>query len=241
MWPTRPPPRKVPYLPRGEGGGFGGSISDDALYVHSYLNRLYMPTHARFGPMALGATLAFLLPAAEFGGAGATKSTLKTAAAYASQLWAVLTLGSILIPQPEGGEPLPGVAVLILTTALRNLVALATAVLLYGALSPPSSSFHAPRLAAFWSWRGFATVASCSYALNMFHFRVLMDVTLASRRFGPSVAEDHGWLFAAAVFSIGGVIALLLSVGFQRHVEPVATRFLRRLLGVGASQKAKTQ
>jgi hypothetical protein len=38
------------------------SICRDAEYLHGYFNRLYLPMHARFGPMVLGALLAFLLP-----------------------------------------------------------------------------------------------------------------------------------------------------------------------------------
>ena len=63
------------------------SISRHGDYMHNYLNRLYFPTHARFGPMFLGALLAFLLPsgsekaAAAGAGAGAGAGAAAAAAA----------------------------------------------------------------------------------------------------------------------------------------------------------------
>jgi len=199
----RHPDRQIDYVPQGQGGGAGSSVSDIALYVHTYLSRLYMPTHARFGPMALGACVAFLLPGEQFGGVGAPTvrpTTSRTIAAYVVQIWAVATMAAVCIPPPEGGKLMPGVVHLVITAGLRNLFASATAVLLYGALSPVGSSFHSPRLAAALSWRSFLFVATCSYALNMFHFRVLMDAALASRRDSPPPTKPTHGLLSGTTF-----------------------------------------
>ena len=48
-----PPPRPPPPLQKRQGA-----------YGHRYLNYMYFPSSARFGPVVLGTLIAFLLPAA---------------------------------------------------------------------------------------------------------------------------------------------------------------------------------
>jgi len=38
------------------------SIAKDLEFLHGYFTRMYLPTHARFGPMVMGTLLAFLIP-----------------------------------------------------------------------------------------------------------------------------------------------------------------------------------
>jgi len=38
------------------------SIAKDSEFLHGFFTRMYLPTHARSGPMVMGTLLAFLIP-----------------------------------------------------------------------------------------------------------------------------------------------------------------------------------
>lgn len=115
------------------------SVNAQAHYAHDYLNRLYLPTHARFGPMALGALLAFAMPAPP---AAASAAAAVAWWKHGARWWAHVTAFGVLcvalVPPPPPGEAdaVPPEAHAFMTTALRNMFAAAAAVLLYSALVP---------------------------------------------------------------------------------------------------------
>jgi peptidoglycan/LPS O-acetylase OafA/YrhL len=176
------------------------SVNKYASYAHDYLNRLYLPTHARFGPIVLGALLAFMLPSPAAAAAAKTKANSVAWWKHAARWWAHVTaLGVLcmaLMPPPPPGEAdsVPPEAHAFMTTALRNMFATATAVLLYSALVPRGYAMHSRWLRGFLSWSGFAPVARLSYAINMVHFRVLMELAyLSPRQFKYTLAKLLVW------------------------------------------------
>lgn len=211
------------------------------------MNVMYMNTFSRFGPMALGACMAFLLPncteadnRAEATTGTATNTHPSLAAKVLAQCcyWMAVALILFIITSspPKDAHQLPDMVHVITTVATRNMFAVAVAVVLYGALSPETSPFHSPRVASALSWPGFEAVAPCTYCLNMFQVRYLFEIVVALNLMLPGAPKELGWGFVWMVFGLSFPSLCVLAHLFQRHFETRASRSLRILLGIHSTQ-----
>jgi len=119
------------------------------------------------------------------------------------------------------------------TTALRNLFALSAGVVLVAGAAPEGHPARSRLAAAVLGWPGWAPVAACSYALNMFHFRVVMELALG--RLLP--LQPGSWASTAVLYASALGVAVPLAHAFTRHAEPPMRAALERaLLGAGAGK-----
>ena len=259
------------HAPRPNAAGVE-SVNAAAEYAHEYLNRLYMPTWARYGPLALGALLAFVTGGAESLAAALeeTKASSERAkipraspgrVARECLAWTAASgfVATAMIPPPPPGEAdgVPLEAHVFMTVALRNLFALAVAFALYAATAPPGKFASSPRLRRWLSRPAFAFVAKHSFALNMFHFRALMELAyLSPRVLGPfalasvvrrardagteAMGAPPGMFAAAALWVVGAAASLGLAKAFDDVAEGPLRRGLERgLLGWTRGKKKR--
>ena len=220
------------------------SVNGVSAYVQRYLNRMYLPTHARYGPMVLGAWLAFFLPgdappakATTLAAGAATRQhavpawyAAGVAARVTAQCIAVVVILAVYLQLGSGRGPVPDAVHLAVTVALRNIFALAVAVLLYTALAPAGTPSHSSALAAALSWHGFTGIAIASYGINMFHARILTELAFRLPSTGLDTAR---WVFVLCIWALAVAMSYALSFTFQRHLEGPMRTALEQMAGVG--------
>ena len=169
-------------------------------YNHNYFNKMYSPTHARFGPYAIGVLMAcnFLLAPTSAG------KRVGSSAALILTALACLQLSLPIIP-PDDSNPPPlevrGVSVFgrstgvvisnavdatyrtpspcllqaqfFLTIALRLMISASAGFLLYRAVLPPEHGLSSPILRWLLSAPFLRFVGGVSYPSFMIHFRIL--------------------------------------------------------------------
>lgn len=242
--------------------------SNSAVHkTHAYLNNMYLPTHTRFGPIAVGGFMACCLLMAEqqYAQSGDMRSSEKKEKEKKHSLigkcfcW-LFTFVSISVlvvpclPAPPPDET-PEEAQFVVTAALRIFSASAAAFLLYRCLVPADHPWHFPLFSSYLSlswWRGIAEISFCSYLI---HFRLIMEIIYSSRSrelFGlqlPAVVPVEGqsvesltneWLFLMAkVFLIGITASFVCAKILHEFVEKPTASAVRALLTGDQKSKAK--
>ena len=237
------------------GPGFGTAgvpASEATAAAWSYLGALYFPTHARFGPYVLGALIAWCLPApgaappagragSDSAPRGVLRRVLRSVPLVFFTLQALATLGASMMPPPLDVEALPPFVHALATIAGPSLGAAAAGFLLYTALVPETSRWHNPWLRSFLSWRPFRWLADKSFAVNMLHFRLILDIiltagTLSGKQISP---EEVTWAQIVALY-VGGLAASLAAASAAGAVEPALRAAIERaLFGPGGSSSKK--
>jgi peptidoglycan/LPS O-acetylase OafA/YrhL len=87
------------------------------------------------------------------------------------------------------------VAMRAFTAAFRTVVAMAVAFLLYTVLVDSHHPWAAPRMKAFLSWRGWRVPAKLSFALYLFHIRVLIELLFLFASTQPRATFRPGYTF----------------------------------------------
>ena len=227
-------------------------VSDIADSAHAYLNRLYFPSHARFGPAMLGAALAL----------GTARSPQLTSKHYDAPsrrrgilCWVLRLLAlllqfacfgvivGVLVPPPSDGPPPPPEAHAGVTTALRNTFALASGVLLVSAEAPPCSAMYNPLTRGILRWRVWRVVSKASYMLNMCHFRIIMELAFRDQwplrsRLVAVAARGNAWPVVLELYLGALLVSLMVAHFFHAFVEPASRRALERVLMLSASSTA---
>ena len=210
------------------------SVHATSAYAHEYLNRLYFPTHARFGPAMLGAAFALIAPSTPAARRGVF-FWLRRTLGLVAQLMAFGVIAGTLVPPPSDGTPTPTEAHLGVTIALRNVFALAAGVLLLGADAPPGSALENPVSRTVLGWSGWRVVAGASYALNMVHFRILMELVFRSTSaLASASARGNAWPSVGALYVTALLLSLVVAHAFTAFCEPPLRGALRALCGLSA-------
>lgn len=185
-----------------------------------YMERLYLPTHARYGPMVLGALLAFALPSAAAERA-APRVDSRAALATRSAVQAIAVAAVLgACTRPPDAEPSRAARALA-TTAVHNVLALALAALVATVLSPAASPMHSAWLArALTPAHGrspLSLLARASYAFNMLHTRVLSELAWGWLR--PREGTHATWTYVALLWAVGTLLTAAIAIPFAVFIE----------------------
>ena len=147
-----------------------------AALSFQYMSSMYMPSHTRFGPFAVGAFLAcnVMLSHRESRESSINKGT--TLGFVFSWIFTTISLAMIITPCLPADDNAPIEAQLFATAALRTLAASSVAFLLYRTLVPSYHNWHWPVLSSFFClkiWEPLSKLSFCSYLI---HFRLLMEL-----------------------------------------------------------------
>jgi len=187
------------------------NLNAQASIQAAVMARLYFPTHARFGAMVIGMLFAFLLADGR-STKGAKKSLLwrglSMVCSSALGLWA---LGSLLamsynVATAEEIEALPLDVQMFITVAMRNVVSIAVAVILFLAMNPSGSFLHSPPLAFLLALRLWKPIANLSYGINMVHFRIILELT--TKYIKPHGTLDHWYTLRLYLASVVASVTL---------------------------------
>lgn len=146
----------------------------------NYMTNMYMPSHTRFGPFAVGAVLACNVMLSHLDNRDGNLKKGGTMGFIFSWILTTISLAMIITPCLPADDNAPVEAQLFATAALRTLAASSVAFLLYRTLVPPNHNWHWPILSSFFClkiWEPLAKLSFCSYLI---HFRLLMELCFRS-------------------------------------------------------------
>jgi peptidoglycan/LPS O-acetylase OafA/YrhL len=191
--------------------------TNDALALsQEYLSALYMPTHSRFGPFAVGGFLActFYTSLQDIPSQASQKQWSLGNLFWFIIRWILTGICAMLLvlpclPPPPIGNPSrsapfsdhcaeesPIESQLITTMAFRTLAATAAAFMLYRSILPSSHPSSWPALSSVLSFPPFQFLASISFCSYLVHFRLLMELIL-----NPSVRAITGLTLPSVLVS----------------------------------------
>jgi len=206
-------------------------------FAKVYLDAMYMPTHTRFGPFAVGGVLACNLFLAHHK-QPAVKSLAGSVMAW---LLTFISVGLLVIPCLPAADDAPIEAQFFATASLRIVASISGAFLLYRALVPESHAWHWKMLNSFLSMKVFKPIATLSYVSYLIHFRLLMELNFRSQAranintfFGllsiakePVTAQDWS-LYVIKLFIVGFALSMLCAFVIHSLVEKPCADFLGR-------------
>jgi peptidoglycan/LPS O-acetylase OafA/YrhL len=185
------------------------TTNDAVALSQEYISALYMPTHSRFGPFAVGGFLAccFYTALHDITSSKAAPQPWSLGNMFWFVLRWILTGVCVMLlvlpclpPPPIGNlhtslffpldpcvEESPIESQLITTMVFRTLAATAAAFMLYRSILPSSHPTSWPALSSVLSFPPFHFLASVSFCSYLIHFRLLMELIL-----NPSVRAITG-------------------------------------------------
>jgi len=169
--------------------------------THEYLNKMYFPTHTRYGPFMVGGVVAcsLLLAMEKYKPKAASRGSANKGSMWSSVMgWifttvAVVQLAVPCLPAPPI-EDVPLEAQVFVTAALRNLSACSAGFLMYRTLVPVDHPWHWASLNSFFSLRVWKAIAAISFVSYLIHFRLLMEIIYSvpmQRFFGLSMPSTE--------------------------------------------------
>lgn len=224
---------------------------------HVYMNGLYLPTHTRFGPMAIGAFLGCNLYLSWFSYDWKESENKKphflvsTVQRLLVLLLTFLALAQLVIPCLPSSDDVPLAMQQFATACIRNFAALASAFLLFRCLVPRKSVWYAPVLDFFLSSSFWSPVSKLSFCSYLIHFRVLMELNFQApiRRWlswlvvhmeeipvSSSVTKDLWIQYMLTLFVVTLIISLLLAYILHINVEMKCIQWYEK----SRSDKSKT-
>ena len=78
-------------------------------------------------------------------------------------------------------------------------------------MAPENSLWHVHWLAVFLGWKGWKSIARISYALNMMHVRIIVEISFGW--FKPSSPKDAHLGYVMALYSISMGAAFVIASG----------------------------
>lgn len=205
-------------------------------FVMKYLNEMYMPTHTRYGPFAVGGIMACNLYLANSNTTPRKGTLLGSLVCWVLTIQALLSLIVPCIPQGDEEAPPMG-AQLFITAAIRTLASASGAFLLYRALVPVEHPMHWSSLCSALSSPLLRPIANVSYWSYLVHFRLLLELCYnrATRdliAYGVPLSSADNWiLFMVRLFVIGAVLSILLAQMMQTSFSKIYSCTVGRVGG----------
>merc|ERR1719231_1622719 len=145
----------------------------------NYMTNMYMPSHTRFGPFAVGAVLACNVMLSHLDNRDGNLKKGGSMGFIFSWILTTISLAMIITPCLPADDNAPLEAQLFATAALRTLAASSVAFLLYRTLVPETNhNWHWPMLSSFFSLKLWEPIAKLSFCSYLIHFRLLMELCL---------------------------------------------------------------
>lgn len=110
----------------------------------------------------------------------------------------------------------------VMQVVMRGALAVSVCTYLYLALSPQTSPWHVPWLSKFLGWDAWKPLAQISYAVNMMHLRVILEISF--RWFKPSTPEDITFSHVLALFFTSFAVVVVLAKGMSVLETPLRAR-----------------
>jgi peptidoglycan/LPS O-acetylase OafA/YrhL len=206
----------------------GGGSSAAVELAHNTLNALSLPAWARAGPMAAGALLAFMLPAAAADVPGKQQARRgsgrrRVVDALVRWFWLLQASATLLVLCLPSGAWVGTPQEALLSAAAPALACAAAALLLFCAAAPAdgTSRWHSRSVAALLSWRGWRPLADASYGIHLFHFRLMCHLAAAAAPLPRQVTWPAVAALAAAG-GLGGGVAAAAGAALLRLLTPRA-------------------